>query len=129
MIGKLIKTENNWLISHNNTLTKVYDGDIKYLYDMLDGRHVEFSIITVAEGTSEFDVTDVDVAKLTFEDNFFQNELHNNFIVSDDYRNKHINYNAIIDDLSEGMDSEFEEWLKVIIVRLKNKNYKIVKIF
>ena len=129
MVGKLIKAEQGWLINHDGILIDVDTNDYKYLNDFWDGDRVEFTITTIAVGTSEFDVMDKDVAKITFEANLFQNELHNNFVVSHDYRNQRVNYDTIIDDLSEGMGSEFEEWLKVIIVRLKNKNYKIVKIF
>lgn len=128
MEGKLEKTTEGWLINHDGILTSVDKSDYKYLNDMWDGDLVEFTIINVTDGTNEFDVRDNDVAKITFESNFFQSELHNNFVVSGDYRNNNnIDYNHIVKDLSEDLDAEFKKWIKLVIIRLRNKNYKIVK--
>ena len=127
MVGKLQKTEQGWLIHHNDMLISVDENDYKYLNDMWDGDLVEFTIITIADGVDEWDVMDKDVAKITFESNLFQNELHNNFVVSGDYRNERVDYTQLINDLSEGKDVEFKKYLQLIITKLKNKGYKIVK--
>ena len=127
MEGKLEKTKQGWIINHDGHYIDVDTRDYKYLNDMWIGDTVEFTVITIADGTSEWDVMDKDVAKITFEANFFQNELHNNFVVSSDCRNKNIDYNYIINELSEDMNPEFKNWLKLIIIKLKDKNYKIVK--
>lgn len=127
MVGKLEKTEQGWLINHNGILTSVDENDYKYLNDMWDGDLVEFTIITIADGVDEWDVRDKDVAKITFESNLFQNELHNNFVVSGDYRNERVDYSQLINDLSEGKDAEFKKYLQLIIIKLKDKGYKIVK--
>lgn len=127
MVGKLEKTEQGWLINHAGILTSVDENDYKYLNDMWDGDLVEFTIITIADGVDEWDVRDKDVAKITFESNLFQNELHNNFVVSGDYRNERVDYSQLINDLSEGKDAEFKKYLQLIIIKLKDKGYKIVK--
>ena len=127
MVGKLEKTEQGWLINYDDMLTSVDESDYKYLNDMWDGELVEFTIINVTYGTNEFDVRDNDVAKITFESNLFQNELHNNFVVSGDYRNERVDYTQLINDLSEGKDAEFKKYLQLIIIKLKDKGYKIVK--
>ena len=127
MVGKLEKTEQGWLINYGDTLTSVDERDYKYLNDMWDGDLVEFTIITIADGVDEWDVRDKDVAKITFESNLFQNELHNNFVVSGDYRNERVDYTKLINDLSEGKDAEFKKYLQLIIIKLKDKGYKIVK--
>lgn len=127
MVGKLQKTEQGWLIHYNDMLISVDENDYKYLNDMWDGDLVEFTIINVTDGTNEFDVRDNDVAKITFESNLFQNELHNNFVVSGDYRNERVDYTELINDLSEGKDAEFKKYLQLIIIKLKDKGYKIVK--
>jgi len=127
MVGKLEKTEQGWLINYDDMLTSVDESDYKYLNDMWDGELVEFTIINVTYGTNEFDVRDNDVAKITFESNLFQNELHNNFVVSGDYRNERVDYTQIVNDLSEGVDAEFKKYLQLIIIKLKDKGYKIVK--
>lgn len=127
MVGKLQKTEQGWLIHYNDMLISVDENDYKYLNDMWDGDLVEFTIINVTDGTNEFDVRDNDVAKITFESNLFQNELHNNFVVSGDYRNERVDYSQLINDLSEGKDAEFKKYLQLIIIKLKDKGYKIVK--
>jgi hypothetical protein len=127
MVGKLEKTEQGWLINHDGILTSIDENDYKYLNDMWDGDLVEFTIINVTDGTNEFDVRDNDVAKITFESNLFQNELHNNFVVSGDYRNERVDYTQLINDLSEGKDAEFKKYLQLIIIKLKDKGYKIVK--
>ena len=127
MVGKLQKTEQGWLIHHNDMLISIDENDYKYLNDMWDGDLVEFTIITIADGVDEWDVMDKDVAKITFESNLFQNELHNNFVVSGDYRNERVDYSQLINDLSEGKDAEFKNYLQLIIIKLKDKGYKIVK--
>ena len=127
MVGRLEKTEQEWLINYNGILTSVDESDYKYLNDMWDGDLVEFTIINVTDGTNEFNVRDKDIAKITFEANLFQNELHNNFVVSGDYRNERVDYTQLINDLSEGKDVEFKKYLQLIITKLKNKGYKIVK--
>lgn len=127
MIGKLEKTEQAWLINHNGMLINVDESDYKYLNDMWIGDIVEFTVITIADFTSELDVMDKDVAKITFEANLFQNELHNNFVVSGDYRNEKNNYNHIIDDISENMSDDFKQNVRLVINELRNKGYKIVK--
>ena len=127
MVGKLQKTEQGWLIHHNDMLISIDENDYKYLNDMWDGDLVEFTIINVTDGTNEFDVRDNDVAKITFESNLFQNELHNNFVVSGDYRNERVDYSQLINDLSEGKDAEFKNYLQLIIIKIKDKGYKIVK--
>lgn len=127
MVGKLEKTEQGWLINYDGVLTSVDENDYKYLNDMWDGDLVEFTIITIADGLDEWDVRDKDVAKITFEANLFQNELHNNFVVSGDYRNERVDYTELINDVSEGKDAEFKKYLQLIIIKLKDKGYKIVK--
>lgn len=127
MVGRLEKTEYGWLINHNGILTDVDTNDYKYLNDMWDGDVVEFTITTIADGTSEFDVMDKDVAKITFEANLFQNELHNNFVVSGDYRNDNTNYNRIVNEISEGKSDNFKTTARLIISELRNNGYKIVK--
>ena len=127
MVGRLEKTEQEWLINHDGILTSVDESDYKYLNDMWDGDLVEFTIINVTDGTNEFNVRDKDIAKITFEANLFQNELHNNFVVSGDYRNERVDYTELINDLSEDKDEEFKKFLQLIIIKLKDKGYKIVK--
>ena len=127
MVGRLEKTEQKWLINHDGILTSVDESDYKYLNDMWDGDLVEFTIITIADGVDEWSVMDKDVAKITFESNLFQNELHNNFIVSSDYINEGVDHTQLINDLSEGKDAEFKKYLQLIIIKLKDKGYKIVK--
>ena len=127
MVGRLEKTEQEWLINYNGILTSVDESDYKYLNDMWDGDLVEFTIINVTDGTNEFNVRDKDIAKITFEANLFQNELHNNFVVSGDYRNERVDYTELINDLSEDKDEEFKKFLQLIIIKLKDKGYKIVK--
>lgn len=127
MVGRLEKTEQEWLINYNGILTSVDERDYKYLNDMWDGDLVEFTIINVTDGTNEFNVRDKDIAKITFEANLFQNELHNNFVVSGDYRNERVDYSQLINDVSEGKDVEFKKYLQLIIIKLKDKGYKIVK--
>lgn len=131
MVGRLEKTEQGWLINHNGILTDVDTNDYKYLNDLWDGDMVEFTITTIADGTSEFDVMDKDVAKITFEANLFQNELHNNFVVSGDYRNDNTNYNTnynrIVNEISEGKSDNFKTTARLIINELRNNGYKIVK--
>ena len=127
MVGRLEKTEQEWLINYNGILTSVDESDYKYLNDMWDGDLVEFTIINVTDGTNEFNVRDKDIAKITFESNLFQNELHNNFVVSGDYRNERVDYSQLINDLSEGKDAEFKKYLQLIIIKIKDKGYKIVK--
>jgi hypothetical protein len=127
MVGRLEKTEQEWLINHDGILTSVDESDYKYLNDMWDGDLVEFTIITIADGVDEWSVMDKDVAKITFESNLFQNELHNNFIVSSDYINEGVDHTQLINDLSEGKDAEFKKYLQLIIIKLKDKGYKIVK--
>ena len=127
MVGRLEKTEQEWLINYNGILTSVDERDYKYLNDMWDGDLVEFTIINVTDGTNEFNVMDKDIAKITFEANLFQNELHNNFVVSGDYRNERVDYSQLINDVSEGKDVEFKKYLQLIIIKLKDKGYKIVK--
>jgi len=127
MVGRLEKTEQEWLINYNGILTSVDESDYKYLNDMWDGDLVEFTIINVTDGTNEFNVRDKDIAKITFEANLFQNELHNNFVVSGDYRNERVDYSQLINDLSEGKDAEFKKYLQLIIIKIKDKGYKIVK--
>ena len=127
MVGRLEKTEQEWLINYNGILTSVDESDYKYLNDMWDGDLVEFTIINVTDGTNEFNVRDKDIAKITFEANLFQNELHNNFVVSSDYRNERVDYTELINDLSEDKDEEFKKYLQLIIIKLKDKGYKIVK--
>ena len=99
MVGRLEKTEQEWLINYNGILTSVDERDYKYLNDMWDGDLVEFTIINVTDGTNEFNVRDKDIAKITFEANLFQNELHNNFVVSGDYRNERVDYSQLINDV------------------------------
>ena len=127
MVGRLEKTEQEWLINYNGILTSVDERDYKYLNDMWDGDLVEFTIINVTDGTNEFNVRDKDIAKITFEANLLQNELHNNFVVSGDYRNERVDYSQLINDVSEGKDVEFKKYLQLIIIKLKDKGYKIVK--
>lgn len=127
MVGRLEKTEQEWLINYNGILTSVDERDYKYLNDMWDGDLVEFTIINVTDGTNEFNVRDKDIAKITFEANLFQNELHNNFVVSGDYRNERVDYTELINDLSEDKNEEFKMYLQLIIIKLKDKGYKIVK--
>jgi hypothetical protein len=127
MEGKLEKTEQGWIINHDGHYIDVDTRDYKYLNDMWIGDTVEFTVINITDGTNEFDITDKDVAKITFESNFFQNELRNNFVVTSEYRNKNTDYNRIINELSEGMTPEFKKWLGLVIIKLRNKNYKIVK--
>ena len=127
MVGKLEKTEQGWLINHNGMLINVDESDYKYLNDMWVDDIVEFTIINTTEGSNEFDVTNKDVAKITFESNLFQDAQHNNFVVSGDYRNERVNYNQIIEDISEGKSNDFKTYVKLIISELRNKDYKIVK--
>ena len=48
-------------------------------------------------------------------------------MVSGDYRNERVNYNKIIEDISEGKSNDFKTYVKLIISELRNKDYKIVK--
>lgn len=127
MVGKLEKTEQGWLINHNSMLINVDESDYKYLNDMWIGDIVEFTVINTTEGTNEFNVTDKDVAKITFESNLFQDVQHNNFVVSGDYRNERINYNKIIEDISEDKSDDFKTTARLIISELRNNGYKIIK--
>jgi hypothetical protein len=127
MEGKLEKTEQGWIINHDGHYIEVDTSDYKYLNDMWIGDTVEFTVTTIADGTSEWDVMDKDVAKITFEANFFQNELHNNFVVSSDYRNQKSNLDMVYKDLIEDKDAEYRYWLKLILRDLTDKNYKISK--
>jgi hypothetical protein len=127
MVGKLEITEQGWLINHNGMLINVDESDYKYLNDMWVGDIVEFTVINTTDGTNEFNVTDKDVAKITFESNLFQDVQHNNFVVSGDYRNERVNYNQIIEEISEGKSNDFKTYVKLIISELRNKDYKIVK--
>jgi len=127
MEGKLEKTEQGWVINQDGYYIEVDNSDYKYLNDMWIGDVVEFTVITIADGTSEWDVTDKDVAKITFESNFFQNELHSNFVVSSDYRNQKSNLDIVYKDLIKDKDQDYCQWLKLILIDLTNKNYKISK--
>ena len=127
MVGRLEKNEQSWLINYNDILTEVDKSDYKYLNDMWNGDLVEFTIITIADGNDEWGVIDKDVAKITFEANLFQDELHNNFVVSSEYRNEKVTEHNMMIDLTEGMSSEFKNYLEVILSKLKEKGYKIVK--
>jgi hypothetical protein len=127
MVGKLEKTEQSWLINHNGMLINVDESDYKYLNDMWIGDIVEFTVINTTNGTNEFNVTDKDVAKITFESNLFQDAQHNNFVVSGDYRNERLNYNKIIEDISEDKSDDFKTTARLIINELRNKDYKIIK--
>lgn len=127
MVGRLEKNEQGWLINYNDILTEVDKSDYKYLNDMWNGDLVEFTIITIADGNDEWGVIDKDVAKITFEANLFQDELHNNFVVSSEYRNEKVTEHNMMIDLTEGMSSEFKNYLEVILSKLKEKGYKIVK--
>lgn len=127
MVGRLEKNEQGWLINYNDILTEVDKSDYKYLNDMWNGELVEFTIITIADGNDEWGVIDKDVAKITFEANLFQDELHNNFVVSSEYRNEKVTEHNMMIDLTEGMSSEFKNYLEVILSKLKEKGYKIVK--
>jgi hypothetical protein len=127
MIGILEKNEQAWLINHDGRYIDVDTSDYKYLNDMWIGDAVEFTVITIADGTSEWDIMDKDVAKITFEANLFQNELHNNFIVSADYRNERNDYDVIFKDLSEDLTEPYKSNLQYFMILLKEKGYKIVK--
>lgn len=127
MVGRLEKNEQGWLINYNDILTEVDKSDYKYLNDMWNGDLVEFTIITIADGNDEWGVIDKDVAKITFEANLFQDELHNNFVTSSEYRNEKVTEHNMMIDLTEGMSSEFKNYLEVILSKLKEKGYKIVK--
>jgi hypothetical protein len=127
MVGRLEKNEQGWLINYNDMLTEVDKSEYKYLNDMWNGELVEFTIITIADGNDEWGVIDKDVAKITFEANLFQDELHNNFVVSSEYRNEKVTEHNMMIDLTEGMSSEFKNYLEVILSKLKEKGYKIVK--
>jgi hypothetical protein len=127
MVGILEKNEQAWLINHDGRYIDVDTSDYKYLNDMWIGDAVEFTVITIADGTSEWDIMDKDVAKITFEANLFQNELHNNFIVSADYRNERNDYDVIFKDLSEDLTEPYKSNLQYFMILLKEKGYKIVK--
>jgi hypothetical protein len=127
MVGKLEKNEQGWLINHDGRYIDVDTSDYKYLNDMWIGDTVEFTVINVTDGTNEWDITDKDVAKIIFESNFFQNELHNNFVVSSDYGTPKSNLDLVYKDLIKDKDQDYCQWLKLILMDLTNKNYKISK--
>lgn len=127
MEGRLEKNEQGWVINHDGHYIEVDVTDYKYLNDMWIGDTVEFTVITIADGANEWDVMDKDVAKITFESNLFQNESHYNFVVSADYRNHKSNLNTIYKELTQDKDSEYCNWLRVILRDLTDNGYNIIK--
>lgn len=65
--GITIKKNNKWMVvaitpPNTGTTLPLHPDDVKYASEY---EHVEFEVQTISDGSSEFDVMDMDVAKLT----------------------------------------------------------------
>jgi len=72
MIGTLHKTEDGWFVKYDGKTTPIEPNQNWWLGEQSgkqgfykDGDEVVFSIETITTGTSEFDVLDIDVARIS----------------------------------------------------------------
>ncbi len=72
MSGTLHKTESGWFVKHDGKTTPIEPNQNWWLGEQSgkqgfykDGDEVVFSIETITTGTSEFDVLDIDVARIS----------------------------------------------------------------